>query len=690
MSPTLKLDTPIQYLKGVGPIMAKRLKKLDITTLADLLYHFPHRHEDRSHIKRIANLHSGESATIIGTIISAKNIFTKRGKRIQKAVIADESGQIEATWFNQTYIIKTLQQAQRIAISGQIDTFGNKPTFVSPDFEVVKTPTDSQPAGKPHLLHTARIIPIYPETAGVSSKWLRTKIQAALSLGLPIPDWLPAEIHTQENLIGLLPAIQAIHFPPDQEALAKAKKRLAFDELFLLQLASQQRKYYWQHKKLSHPLIIDQEKVSQLINHLPFTLTAAQNQALKTILSDLKQKSPMNRLLQGDVGSGKTVVAALAMYVSYLNGFRSALMAPTEILANQHFATLKTILEPAGLKLALITSASKPTNNTPHTKYDLFVGTHALLHRELPPDIALLVVDEQHRFGVEQRAQLLKAPHTPHLLSMTATPIPRTVALTLYAELDLSVIDEMPHGRKPVKTWLVPAKKRANAYQWIADQIDQHQAQAFVVCPLIEESDADTLSQVKAAETEYEHLRTNIFPQLRLGLLHGRMKSADKAAVIAQFSQQKIDVLVSTPVIEVGIDIPNASIILIEAAERFGLAQLHQLRGRVGRGDRQSYCLMFPTADIQQDTHRLKALETNHSGFKLANIDLKLRGPGEMYGTKQHGFSRLKIASFSDQTLITATHTHAQNIIKQDPELANHPRLAAKLQSLLSKQVEPN
>ncbi len=408
------------------------------------------------------------------------------------------------------------------------------------------------------------------------------------------------------------------------------------------------------------------------------------------MLSDLSLVTPMNRLLQGDVGSGKTVVAAIGVFATYLNNLTSIVLAPTEILANQHFNTINTILNPLGLKVELVTGSTKTLKtNSLKLKADVFIGTHALLHRDIPDNVGLLVVDEQHRFGVEQRALLLKGKKTPHLLSMTATPIPRTVALTAYGELDLSVIDEMPKGRKRIKTWIVPKNKRVGAYQWIENLIKKDKIQAFIVCPLIEDSESERFAQVKSVETEYKNL-TKIFPDLKLDMLHGRMKSADKEKIITKFKQKKTDILVSTPVIEVGIDIPNANIMIIEAAERFGLAALHQLRGRIGRSDIQSYCLLFPSSDNSKDSKRLKALKDHHSGFKLAEIDLSLRGPGEMYGLKQHGFASLKIASFSDESLISTTHEFAKNLISDDPTLLNHKSLNQKLDSLLSREVEPN
>jgi len=686
----MDLHQAVASLSLVGPTYARRLKRLDIKTIEDLVFHFPHRYDDFRLVSKIAQVQPGETVSIQGEVISSQNIYTRTGKKIQKVIIADPSGQIEATWFNQPFIPQTLKPGMKAALSGKVSGFGFKASLVSPEYELLR-----QTAKMPNAMrqiHTGRLVPVYPETHGTSSKWLRSRIAPLIKqVDQLVTDWLPQSIKQKQQLFSLPEALRQIHFPDSLNSQKQARHRLAFDELLLLQLASQKRKYLWQHKKLSRPLHIDQEKITHFIAGLPFTLTSAQEQSIKEILSDLKETIPMNRLLQGDVGCGKTVVAAIAMYVCFLNGLKSALMAPTQILAHQHEKTLRALLEPFGIKISTVTGGIKKLTAKSYVpKANVLIGTHALLYQDIPQDLGLLVVDEQHRFGVEQRAQLLRAPKTPHLLSMTATPIPRTVALTLYGELDLALIDEMPPGRKPVKTWVVPKKKRASAYQWIAREIEKDNIQAFVVCPLIEESEHDTMTQVKAAESEYQLLRNQIFPQLKLGLLHGRIKAKEKDQVIQKFRQKKLDILVSTPVIEVGIDIPNATIMVIEGAERFGLAQLHQLRGRVGRGEQQSYCLLFPSTKKQESLKRLKSMETENSGFKLAELDLKLRGPGELHGTRQHGFMKLKIASFSDQKLISTTHALAKKLIHKDPQLKKHPQLAQKIEDLLQQQVEPN
>ena len=589
------------------------LEKLNIFSDEDLLHHYPFRYENLKDYQ-------------LGTIVSSKNIFTRSGKTVQKILIKTNAGIQEITYFNQPYLEKTLKTGVNISLAGN-------------EYEV-----------NGPFIHTGRLVPIYPETRGISSKALRRRIYNLLQT-VRLQDWLPEKIKNKHKLLDLNSAIQQIHFPNNQAQIDAATKRLSFDELFLLQLEARERKSQWQEKKLSHQFKIDQEKILNLIISLPFPLTSGQNCCLKEILGDLAKDKPMNRLLQGEVGSGKTVIAALAIYVAYLNGYQSCLMAPTEILANQHFQTLKTVFANTGIKIGLITGSTKTVTG------DIFVGTHALLFRKLDlTKLGLVVIDEQHRFGVKQRSRLLTGESTPHLLTMTATPIPRTVALTLYSDLDMSVLDEMPQGRSIVKTWVIPAEKRLDAYHWVASQIATHKTQAFIVCPLIEPSEKETMKDIKAVTQEFNQLKL-IFNQLKLGLIHGRLKNKDKDHILEEFRKNKINILVATPVIEVGIDFPNATIMIIENAERFGLAQLHQLRGRVGRSEKNSYCLIF--SQSQLSLKRLKYLETNYSGLKLAKMDLKLRGPGNLYGLKQHGFLQLKLASLMDIDLINQSRQAA-------------------------------
>lgn len=662
----LALDTPISQIYMIGEGYAKKLVRLNIKTVSDLLYHFPSRYLDYSLISKISSLQPGKTVTVVGEVVSAKNIYTKRHKKIQKLIVKDNTGQIEATWFNQPFLVKNFKPGQQVSLSGQVDRFAYKLSLSSPEYEVLKSQTGGG-------IHTGRLVPIYPETRGISSKWLRSRLAPLIKTLVPnLKDFIPQTLLDKYQLENLPTALTQIHFPENRTEFKKAKKRLAFDEMFLIQLAALERKRSWQKKKTAQQFKIDQDRVLDFISSLPFKLTRAQKRVSREILTDLGKTQPMNRLLQGDVGSGKTVVAAEAIYIAFLNQSQSVVMAPTEILAQQHYQSLKTLLGSLGVKTKLITSSTK--NDSRPLKHnqsiDLVIGTHALIYKKFKPEnVGLIVIDEQHRFGVVQRGQLIEKTTQssrifPHLLTMTATPIPRTIALTLYGDLDLSIIDQLPDGRQPIKTWLVPPQKRTNAYSWIKKQIKKEAIQVFMVCPLIEESLAETLKDIKAVTSEFNKLQ-KIFSGLKLGLLHGRLRSKEKTQVIDSFKSGDINILVSTPVVEVGIDIPNATIMIIEDAQRFGLAQLHQLRGRVGRGQKQSYCLLFSGNSSPKINKRLKHLETIHQGSRVAEIDLELRGPGEMYGLKQHGFLDLRLASFNDRGLIETSRRAAKQTIKR-------------------------
>lgn len=665
-------------------------------TVEDFLYHLPNRYEDFSVVSKIGNIQPGEVVTVQGEVMEAKNQYLRssRIKTIQKAFVTDDTGGIEITWFNQPFIVKSLTAGSRISVSGRVEGAGNKLKLQSPVFEILPEGQES--------VHTGRLVPVYPETKGVSSKWLRRQIFSILKeYKNEIKEFLPPQIISTHNLLPLAFAIQEAHYPKDLTAAEKARERLSFDELFLMQLASLKRREEWRRVKVTKPLKIKayDRDIEKFYRSLPFKLTGAQNRAIGEILKDLESDKSMNRLLQGDVGSGKTVVAAVAMYSAYLNGFQSILLAPTEILAQQHFKTIDLLLARFKIKAGLFTGSYKSDKiKTQNAKiktklkdnfkldYDVIVGTHALLNEKIQMNkLALVVIDEQQRFGVEQRAIIRKKGENTHLLTMTATPIPRTVALTMYGDLDLSYLDEMPVGRQRIKTWLVPPEKRDAGYSWIEDQIRQTDSQVFIICPFIEQS--ESMTTVKAASKEFERLKKDIFPNLRLGLLHGKLKAAEKESVMRDFKNKKFDILVATPVVEVGIDIPNATIIVIEAADRFGLAQLHQLRGRVGRSDKQSYCLLYSDSQSENVTARLRAMEKTHSGAELAELDLKLRGPGDIYGTAQHGIPKLKVASFSDTGLIQKAGDAAKKIL---PAVKNYPALEEKLRSVNLKNISPD
>ncbi len=662
----MDLKTPVRNIPNIGASFAEKLKKLNITTLEDLLYHFPTRHEIFQYKKISSVVDPQEGISIEGTVLQIANLRTKYGKRLIIATIADSTGSIGCVWFNQYYLTRVIKIGQKISVAGKVDFFNGKLTFINPEYELVIN--NNRPT------HTRGLVPIYPETAGLSSKWLRSKIKFLLeNVNLSIYEVIPKNILEKYALLGWFKALKDIHFPENEIKAGRARKRFTFEELFLLQTSALIRRQKWQKNRKAKALHIDQEKLLYFVGNLPFSLTSSQKKALRDILKDISQKTPMNRLLQGDVGSGKTVVAAAAAYITTLNGSGVLLMAPTEILATQHFQTLRTLLNPQEIEVSLVTATKKGKLNSP-----VIVGTHALIfNKDLPKNLGLVIIDEQHRFGVEQRVKLRNKGATSHFLTMSATPIPRTMALTLYGDLDLSIIDELPLGRKKIKTFVVPISKRDGAYNFIGKSINSG-GQIFIICPLIEPS--ETLSTVKSAKAEWERLQREVFPQFRLGLLHGKLKPSEKDKVLGKFKEGELDILVATPVVEVGIDVPKASIILIEGAERFGLAQLHQLRGRVGRGSTQSYCLLFTESQNRQVLERLKFLEKNYIGLELAEVDLKLRGPGELFGTAQHGVPILKLASLTDTKLIEATRTEAERLLEKDPNLSSNTNLRNRIE----------
>lgn len=644
------IEDPIGLVSGVGEKYQKLLQKLDIYTIKDLLLHIPFRYEDWSQQSSIQDLQIDSKVTISAQIHSIELIHTKTNKKIIKATVQDQSNQLTIIWYNQIYLLKTLKPGTHVNLSGKVSYFGNKIALISPQYELIHPNSDAQ-------THTGRLIGIYPETAGISSKWLRAKIKYLLPK-TTFADWQTEQINqiipTLQHDLSLNDAINLIHFPNNYDDISKSQLRLARDELISMHLSALQRRSQWHNRQPSPKISHTKKILNRFTNSLPFKLTDSQNQAISQLSTKINQDIALNCLLHGDVGSGKTVVSASCIYLTSMAGYQTAFMAPTEILAQQHYSTLKTLLEPHNIKVALQTGSSKYVKPNQDLPFDVLVGTHALLSDIVNFDkLGLIIIDEQHRFGVEQRSKLISKAnnnYSPHILSMTATPIPRTITLTLYGDLDVISLTDLPRGRQPIKTWVVPETKRASSYEWIKTQIDNLNSQIFIICPFIEPSESQ--QSIKSAIKEYELLKS-IFPNHRLELLHGKLKSSQKNLILTQFQQHQIDILVTTPVVEVGVDIPGATIIVIEASERFGLAQLHQLRGRVGRNNKPSYCLLFTNTN---HSTRLQAMESINNGLELAELDLKLRGPGDLYGTAQHGFSEFKFADPNNLELINKTH----------------------------------
>jgi len=677
------LNVPISSLRGVGPATAGRLHRIGISSVANLLAHYPIRHEDLRRVTAIAGLRSNQTAVLMGTLqlIQARHGFRRRRMSITEGLLRDQTGTVRLVWFNQPYIATSFKPGDRVWIVGKLATGPYGPQITSPLIER---------AGGQRLL-AGRILPIYRATAGLTQRQLRFLIQQALPSASAITDWLPETLRIRERLAPLADAVRDIHFPTVWSKLERARERLKFNELFLFSLALR-RTQSFQAGQRSRTVPFDQPAVKRFVARLPFTLTNGQRRAAWAILNDLRRPSPMHRLLQGDVGSGKTVVAAIAMRNVAAHGLQSALLAPTDILAGQHFATLRQMFG-SDARIALLTAGRKewtlgdrPTRAAilSHLKsgsLDAVIGTHAILNTQVRmPNLALAVIDEQHRFGVEQRHALQsKAGQlVPHLLSMTATPIPRTLTLALYGDLAISALHERPPGRPPVHTRVVPPDERASVYQHVIERSKSGE-QTYLVCPLIEES--DDLGSAAAIET-YERLRAGELAGLRLGLLHGKLPSKTKIAVLEDFADGRIDVLVTTPVVEVGVDVPTATIMVIEDAERFGLAQLHQLRGRVGRSHRPSTCYLMTEQTDSDIRERLEIVASTQDGFALADEDLRRRGPGDVYGVRQSGLPEFKMASLTDVGLIQRAHAAAATLLDADPNLRDYPGLERKAERL--------
>jgi len=668
------LDASVTKLQNVGPAHGKKLERLGVVTIRDLLYHFPHRYDDFSHLKTISQLMFGEEVTLILTIIECKTRETINRRKVTTVLLGDQTGTISSIFFNQPFLQGQFRPGRKIVISGEVSNDSHHLGFRQPEWEPLSN----------ELLHTGRIVPVYPLTEGITNRWLRRLSKPVVDYWASrVADPLPEPIRRDHKLADLNFSLNEIHYPTALEKMERARRRLAFEEFLVIQIGVLQQRRRWREQP-GKALRFDEKNLASFIASLPFELTRAQKRALDEIMGDVQQTAPMSRLLQGDVGSGKTVVAAAAMLAAVWNGAQATLLAPTEILAEQHFKTLSRVYGDKGPRLRLVTGSTKDREKKEIKELlaageiDIVVGTHALIQEDVQfKELALAVIDEQHRFGVEQRATIRSKGFNPHILVMSATPIPRTLALTVYGDLDLSIIDEMPPGRQAIKThWLGPGEDE-RAFSFIRKQITQGR-QAFVLCPLIEESET---IDAKAAVEEYERLSKQVFPDLRVGLIHGKLRPKEKDETMVKFRDRELDILVATSVIEVGIDVPNASVMMIEGADRFGLAQLHQFRGRVGRGEHESYCLLMAKKKESTSDARLNVIVSTQDGFKLAEEDLKLRGPGEFFGTRQSGLPDLRVAKLSDVKILEEARGAAQGLFDRDPglNLPEHQLLKTKV-----------
>lgn len=657
------LNKEIQFVKGIGPKRAEKLHKLNIFTLKDLIYYFPRQYEDRSKVKKINQLENEEKVTIKGVITRMDSYSPKKGMNIIRMDMRDDTGYIKLSFFNQEYIKRAFKSGDSIVVFGKVKIENNFKEFVPIEIEHYSSKPQSN----------CKIEPVYPLTYGLSNKELQGIIRSVLTKEeFKVKEYLPTYILEKYKLCGIDFAVRNIHSPSNKEALKIALYRLVFEEFLILQLGL----FYFKNgvNESSGIEFKENEKLNDIIESLPFKLTKAQNRALSEIAQDMTSSKVMNRLVQGDVGSGKTVVALLALAIAVLNGYQGALMAPTEILASQHYDSFKEILERFNIKSELLVGSltkkqkEKVLEKVKNQEVDILIGTHALIEDKVEfKNLGIVITDEQHRFGVRQRGRLSNKGDSPDILVMTATPIPRTLALILYGDLDISIIDELPPGRQPIETIAIEHKRRNEAYENLVRSEVQKGRQVYVVCPLVEESEK---IEATAASELVEELKREFFSDLRVGLLHGKMRPAEKDAIMDDFKNKKLDILVSTTVIEVGVNVPNATLMIIENAERFGLAQLHQLRGRVGRGKHKSYCILIYNSKTEVCKERMAIMEETTDGFKISQKDLEIRGPGEFFGTRQHGLPELKVANiFKHIKILKQAQLEARYIIGQDRRL---------------------
>lgn len=689
----MNLSDSIDTVPKVGPKRKAKLKKIGIKSVGDFLFHFPSKYEDFSQLTKIANLKPDRQVTIKGKLKSIETGKTSR-KNIPytQALIEDNTGAIKIIWFYQQYLKKSLNKGGELYISGE-PTYGNEGLqFINPFYEKVKENT----------IHTKGLIPIYPETEGITSRWLRYALKPLLEKVGGIYETLPEQTLKEYNLLPIDEALRKIHFPDSYKQARAAQKRFAFERLFFIQLAALKKRISIK-KENSTPIEVDMDYVKDFVNSLSFKLTDAQRKSSWQILQDIQRPHPMNRLLEGDVGSGKTVVATITTLATAKSGFQVAFMAPTEVLATQHFKKISRMLEDFKLNIGFLTgnkdkyrskklkrqfieiSREKLLEKVENGKIDVLIGTHALIQDKVTFNrLGLVIVDEQHRFGVKQRAKLTKKKdNIPHLLSMTATPIPRTLALTIYGDLDISIIDELPAGRKKIETKIARDKNRNEIYLFIKKELEEGR-QAFFICPRIEkpeENDDSPWADVRSVEEVTEELEEE-FEEFNVTALHGKISSTEKEKIMNDMKKGKIDILVSTSVIEVGVDIPEATVMVIEGAEMFGLAQLHQFRGRIGRNEYKSYCFLFSNSNSKKSRKRLKALVESENSFELAEKDLQLRGPGDLTGKRQWGVASFTMKALQNKDLVKKTKEAAKDILEEDPNLKNYPLAKRKLKSM--------
>lgn len=668
------LGKSVQYVKGVGEARARLFHKLGLYTVEDIVGHFPREYEDRSELKKIARLIDGESCSFEGVVASkVTESRPRRGLSIYKVIVRDETGAIEVLWFNQHYIKNIFKIGHRFVFYGKISKGLKSLQVQSPVYEK---------ADNKELKNTCRIVPIYPSTNDLTQNVIRTLINSALGLVAgKMEEVLPEAVRNKYCLSEINYSLANIHFPKSDEDFHNARKRLVFEELFLLQLGLLYIKRSFGEQK-SGICFKKVEETENFIEGLPFKLTGAQRKVFAEIESDMESSNIMNRLVQGDVGSGKTIVAVLAIYKAIKNGYQASLMVPTEILAEQHYRSIVRLFENYGINTAILTGSRTAKQkksileSVKSGETHLVIGTHALIEECVEfKNLGLVITDEQHRFGVRQRAVLAKKGRNPDVLVLTATPIPRTLALILYGDLDISIIDQLPPGRKPIETYAVDNSMRERINNFIRKKVAEGR-QIYIVCPLIEESET---IEAKSAKEMAERIAGEDFSDLNVGLVHGKMKQKDKEAIMKGFMEGRIDILVSTTVIEVGVDVPNATVMVIENSERFGLAQLHQLRGRVGRGEHQSYCILYNEGKSGVSRERMKVMQKTNDGFVISEKDLDLRGPGEFFGTRQHGLPELKIANlYKDIDTLKTSQEAALLLLKKDPHLKSTANLRLK------------